>query len=144
MAHVDVAQLVKGLKLLSDDIADVKAENIPDSPNLWWKLTHLEPALYAGIVTAVVAILASIGFAISDSATNAIISAVVVVVGLVQALWTRSKSTPNQKVVVFKPDPVNSPDKVSAGPAVSSNAVDVVNAAATTPGDPSELLPLIP
>lgn len=144
MARVDVAQLVKGLKLLSDVAADVKAEDIPDSPNFWWKLTHLEPALYAGIVTAVVAVLASVGFAISDSATSSIISAVVVIVGLVQALWTRSKSTPNQKVVVYKPDPVNSPNEVSAGSAVSSNAVEVVNAAASTPDVSSELLPLIP
>jgi hypothetical protein len=53
---------------------------------------------------------------------------------MVQALWTRGSVTPNAKVVVYKPDPVNHPAELAPGEAVSSNVVLVANAAADTPG----------
>lgn len=141
MARVDINELVKGLKLLQSDVDDIKAEDIPSRPGMLWKLTHLEPAIYSGLVTAVVAILAAVGFAIADDKVTSLVSIIGVIAGIVQALWTRSKSTPNAKVVVFKPDPISAANTVAAGPAVSTNIVAVANAAAAVN---SSDLPLIP
>lgn len=141
---VDLAKLLSGLELLKDEVTDVQHENVPDSPSIWWKLTHLQPALYAGAVTAMVAVLGAFGFIISDNQTGAIVSVVTFIIGLVQAVWTHSKVVPSTKVVVYKPDPVDNPSMVVAGPAVSSDVTSVANAASSTPGDPQPVIPVLP
>lgn len=130
LPKVDVTKLVQGLVLLKDDVKELDATDIPDNPSIWWKLVHLDPALYRGLVMAIVAIAASLGFLVSDHAIEAIVSGISIFMFLVQAFWTRKAVTPNAKVVVYKPDPVEQPARVAPGDAVSTNAVAVINAAA--------------
>jgi hypothetical protein len=141
---LNVSQLVKGLELLKDEAVDFHADGIPEDVGFWWHLTHLEPAMYRGAVVAVAALAGAAGLVVSDQSTGAVIALATAVVGLVQAFWTRGAVTANQRVVVYKPDPVNDPSHVAAGLAVATDAVAVVNTAADTPATPRPItgLPL--
>jgi hypothetical protein len=141
--NVDVQKLVEGLQLVKDEVSDIEKANVPDSPNLLWKMTHLEPTLYRGGVVAVVALLAAIGFGVSGSTTDTISAIVVFVASVVQAFWTRKSVTANAKVVVYKPNPVDAPKQVAAGAAVSSDVVAVANAASSTPKLAAPILPVV-
>jgi hypothetical protein len=129
LSNIDLQKLVSGLQLLKNEVADARAEKIPDNPSWLWRMTHLEPSVYAGSISAIVLILGAVGLVISGKDVSAITGGVAAAIGIVQAVWTRKKVTANAKVVVYKPDPVGAPTKVSAGDAVSSDAVAVVNAA---------------
>jgi hypothetical protein len=98
--------------------------------NLWYRVTKLEPAVWRGLIVAIVALLGSIGVAISPGLPDALIGFIVVAVPLVQALWTRPAVTANARVSVYVPDPVNNPQIVEAGEATTtaSNAEIVVAA----------------
>jgi len=133
---LNIDQLVKGLDSLKDEAVDWHGDGIPADTNIWWRLTHLEPAMYRGGVVAVVALLGSLGLVVADADTAAIVAVVTAVVGLVQALWTRGAVTANQRVVVYKPDPVDQPSLVAPGIAVATDAVAVVNAAADSSVSP--------
>lgn len=124
-------QIVDAVKDLTDINNDLHLEGIPDVPSFFWKLTHLDPAVYRGIVVSVVGLLATFGLILSDQNSGAIVAVVSAIAALVQAIWTRGAVTPNQKVVVYKPNPVGEPTVVVAGQAVSSDVVAVANAAAT-------------
>ena len=135
--------LVKVLDEKLDPECDAELEQIPEDPGFWWKLVHLDPVLLRGAVISIAALVGTFGFAIGDQKVEAFLSAVAALIVLVQALWTRKAVVPNAKVVVYKPDPVNSPKELAPGPAVSTDIIQVANAAADTPeGDrPVDLLP---
>lgn len=101
-----------------------------DEDSVWWRLIYLNPALWRGLVVSVVALLASAGVIIAPAVPDATISVIVIVAAIVQAVWTRRGVTPNGKVVVYVPDPVNRPDEVSAGAATTGAGDDAVLAAA--------------
>lgn len=112
---------------------DSYAEDIPEDPGFWWKLVHLDPVLLRGAVIAGAALAGSLGFAIGDQKVEAFLAAAAALMYLVQALWTRKAVVPNAKVVAYKPDPVDAPTVIAPGPAVSTDVVQVANAAADTP-----------
>jgi hypothetical protein len=110
-----------------------ESENIPQNAGFWWKLVHLNPALWRGLIVAVAALLVSVGISIfTDSVQNGVYGVIIAVVGIVQALWTRGSVTANQKVVVYKPDPVESPNTLASGLSISYDEDALVRTAANT------------
>lgn len=108
---------------------------MPNQPRdtFWWRLIHLDPALVRGLIMAVVLVLGSAGILVSESLTDGLIGVWVAVAAVVQALWTKSAVTPNAKVVVSAPDPVNAPDVVAPGEAVTeASSTDIIEAARTS------------
>jgi hypothetical protein len=122
-------ELIEGLKLLRNDAKEWRATEMPENPGFLWKLVHLNPALYRGFVVAIVLVLGSFGLVVTDNQSTAIVGFVSAAAALIQAFWIRGSVTANQKVVVLKPDPVDQPNVVAPGPAVSTDAVAVLNAA---------------
>lgn len=107
-----------------------------DKNGFWYRLVHLDPALFRGLVVAVVALLASIGILVSPDLADSLVGAVVALSAIVQALWTKPAVTPNDKVVVYVPDPVSQPGQVAPGNAVTSATnSEIVEAARTAPAD---------
>lgn len=129
-------QIVDAVKNLTDIERDLHLEDIPKGAGFWWKIVHLEPAVYKGIIVSVVGILATFGLIISDQNSGAAYTAIAAVVALIQAVWTRNSVTANSKVLAYKPNPVDEPTVVTAGQAVSSDVVAVANAAAASPNWP--------
>lgn len=126
----DNCELVRRLADMKDLERDKLDEGIPEDPSFFWRLVNLDPALWRGLVVAIFALLSSFGFYVSDEEREALILVLVSVVAIVQGLWTRFAVTPNKKVVVYKPSPVDAPAMVVAGPAVSTDIPAIANAAA--------------
>lgn len=102
------------------------------------RLAIMNPALLRGLVMALVWFLASIGIMISPGVPDALIGTLAAILAVVQALWTRPAVTPNAKVAVYVPDPINAPEVVAAGNAVTTaTSIDIV-AAARAAGDENE------
>lgn len=83
----------------------------------WYRLVHLNPALFRGLIMATVLLLVAVGVKISPDLPDILIGWVAAVLAIVQALWTVPSVTPNEKVVVYVPDPVKQPDEVASGDA---------------------------
>lgn len=90
-----------------------------DKNSFWWRLVHLDPAIYRALIMAIIWVLASFGVAVSDKIPNSVIVLVGAVFALVQALWTKGAVTPNAKVVSYLPDPAK-PREIEAGDAVTT------------------------
>lgn len=116
-----------------DPSTDKSIEGVPDNPGVWWHLVNMEPALLRGLVVGVFSLLAATGLFVSDNLQAAIAGLVFAIVAVLQGISTRKASTPNAKVVVYKPDPVLFPHYVKPGPAVSTDVQQVANAAADLP-----------
>ena len=101
----------------------------------WWRLLHLDPVLFRTGVVSVVALLASLGIAIAPGIPDSLITAVAAVAALVSALWSRDGVTPNDKVVVYQPDPVGQPSALLPGAATPRASTDnqIVTAARAAP-----------
>jgi hypothetical protein len=127
-------QIVEAIKDLTDIEQDLHLEDIPEGAGFWWKLVHLDPAIYRGVVVSVVGILTTFGLIVSDQETGATVTIIASLVAIIQAVWTRGAVTANQKVLAYKPDPVDHPTVIAAGDAVSSDVISVANAAAKSPG----------
>jgi len=128
-APVTPAGLVAGLKLFNSSATDAETEDTPYNPSFMWKLIHLDPALFRGLVLSIVLLLGAFGLFISDHERDSIVGVIFALLPIMQSLWTRTGVTANHKVVVYKPDPVNAPTEVAAGPAVSTDGVAVLKAA---------------
>lgn len=105
--------------------------------SFWWRLVHLEPAVWRGAVVAVVALVGAFGIVVAPAIPDALLAAWVPLAAIVQALWTRPAVTANARVVVEAPDPVNRPGRVVAGDAVTGASDALILAAARSdPGGP--------
>ena len=102
-----------------------------ENDNFWYRLTKLDPAIYRGLIIAAVALLASVGVIISPGVPDALIGFIWAVSALVQAVWTRQAVTANAKVAVLVPDPVNNPQIVVAGEAITTAPNAAIISAAT-------------
>ena len=101
-----------------------------------WRLVHLNPALWRGIILTGVAVLTSAGVFISPDIPNATIAFIFAALPMIQAVWTRGAVTPNAKVVVAMPDPTQ-PDEIVAGDAVTTaTSRDIIEAAHAAGGSP--------
>ena len=102
--------------------------------NFWWKLVHLDPALLRGAIMALVLLLSSIGIVLSPEVPNSLIGFIAAILAVIQAVWTRPAVTPNAMVAVYVPDPINNPQIVAAGEAITTAPdKDIVSAATTNP-----------
>lgn len=90
--------------------------------NFWWRLTHLNPVLFRSAVTAVMALLLSLGIVIAPAIPDNLVNAVWAIAALVGALWSREGVVPNDKVVVYQPDPVRYPSAILPGAATAGGA----------------------
>lgn len=106
-----------------------------DQPvSIWYKLIKLDPAVFRGLIVAMAALLASVGVAISPGVPDAVIGFFVVLVPIVQALWTRPAVTANARVAVLVPDPVNNPQIIEAGAAITTAPdAEIITAATANP-----------
>lgn len=100
----------------------------------WWKLTHLDPAVYKGLVVAVIGLLAAFGVAIAPDIPDQVIGLVVALMAIVQAIWTRRDVTPNAKVVAYLPDPFK-PAAIAPGEATTTASDNKILDAAKSAGD---------
>lgn len=85
-------------------------------PSIWWKLAHLEPAVYRGIVVAVFGLLASLGVVISPDIPDQVVIVIMALLPLIQGLWTRAGVVAEDKVVAYVEDPTSGTG-LKAGPA---------------------------
>jgi len=85
---------------------------------VWWKLVNLQPATWRGVVTAAVVLLAAVGIKVAPEVPDAVFLVILALLPVIQGVWTRSAVTPNAKVAVSVPDPVNAPSVVESGQAV--------------------------
>lgn len=100
----------------------------------WYRLVHLNPALFRGLVMATVLLFASVGIRVSPEVPDSVILFLGAVFAIVQALWTAPSVTSNEKVVVYVPDPVNKPGEVAPGNATTSASnFEILEAAEGTP-----------
>ena len=102
--------------------------------SVMWRLVNLQPAVWRGLVVAVIAIAGTFGF---DAATDLPDNVMLVIIGLIpiiQAVWTKGAVTPNAKVAVVVPDPVGEPNVVAAGKAVVSAPAEFIAEAAGRKG----------
>lgn len=86
----------------------------------WWRLMNLDPALWRGLIIAAFALAATVGVTISPNVPDQIIALIWALSAIIQALWTKQAVTPNSKVAVSVPDPVNNPNVVEAGEATTT------------------------
>lgn len=100
----------------------------------WWRLTHLDPAVYKGLVVAVIGLLAALGIVIAPGIPDQVIGLVVAVMAIVQGIWTRRDVTPNAKVVAYLPDPFE-PHAIEAGNAATTASDRAILEAAKSSGD---------
>lgn len=106
----------------------------PSDKGPLWNLIHLNPALYIGLVVAVAGVLGAFGLAISGDQKESLGTLILSVVAILQAVWTKSKTTANKQVVVKAPDPVGQPTLVVPGEATTeARQVDILDAARGVP-----------
>jgi hypothetical protein len=97
-----------------------QGDEAPQDKSWIWKLAHLNPARWITLVVAVAALLSAFGFTLSGEQTQALTGLIVALTAIVQGVWTESKTTANKKVVVKAPDPVDNPNVVVPGDAVTT------------------------
>lgn len=102
-----------------------------DESNTGWfdKLLALDPVVVRGFLASFIGVAAVVvGHAVAPETAQAIIEVVVALLALIASISARSKVTPNDKVVIFKPN-LNR-DRIVAGPASTNAPADVVVEAA--------------
>lgn len=97
---------------------------------LWWRLINLDPAIYRGLIVAVVALLASFGVILVPAIPDQLIAVIAAVSAAVQAIWTKRGTVPAATAAVVVPEPIRAPDVVVAGPAATTApSKEIVSAA---------------
>lgn len=111
----------------------------PNPFDLPWlkRLMALEPALIRALVTSVVGLGALLGYNWAAGGDQAVLlyGAAILVLGAVQALWTRLVVTPTDKVAAV----VRSDGQLEAGPAAPQDDGDLVIVSTPEPYDPSKV-----
>jgi hypothetical protein len=100
-----------------------------------WRLINLQPAVWRGLVVAVLALAATLGFEYAADLPDNVMLLIIGILPILQALYTRKAVTPNAKVAVSVPDPVRAPNKVEAGEAVVNAPDEEIVAAAASEAD---------
>lgn len=109
-------------------------QNAPEEKGVIGNLIHLNPARWIALVVAVVFLLGAFGLVINGEQKEGIVGVILAVIPILQGLWTESKTTADNKVVVVAPDPINQPTLVVAGAATTdAKSVDILNAAKNAP-----------
>lgn len=99
------------------------------------KLLHLDPVLVAAMVTVITTVAALFGVELSHGKAEvfAVVGLAIIVIGA--QLWARRKTLARRKVLAFLPDPVDKPNRVAAGTAVTTASDStVIRAVRMSPG----------
>lgn len=107
-----------------------------ESPNFWQRLAALDPAILRATIVGVIGIVtAIIGHSIDNSTVDLITNLILGVLAIVAGLVIRPAVTPNAKVLAFKPNPIDAPNRIKSGEAVATpeQINDVVEAAVNLP-----------
>jgi hypothetical protein len=100
----------------------------------WWRLVHLDPAVFRGLVVAIVGLLATLGVAVAPGLPDSLIVVIVMGMAVIQGLWTRNGVTPNAKVVTYLADP-SKPSAILPGDATTTASDSKILTAARASGD---------
>lgn len=100
----------------------------------WWRLVHLDPAVYKGVIVAVVGLLASFGVMVTPGIPDQLVLVIAAVLALAQAVWVRKDVTPNAKVVSYLPDPFR-PAALISGEAATTASDSKILSASKSVGD---------
>lgn len=102
----------------------------------WWRLVHLNPSLYKGVIVALIAVLAIVGVHVSPGLPDALDGLIVALSAIVQAVWVKTSVTPNAQVVVAVEDPHQGGSQIVSGEATTtaSDAAILKAANASGPG----------
>lgn len=103
--------------------------------NFLKRMASLEPAVLRGVIISAVWVVTSFGIAVSPQIPDSLIALSAALLALAQAFWTRPAVTANDRVAVYVPDPVNAPEVVKAGNAITTATPNQIYQAATTGGD---------
>lgn len=82
------------------------------------RFASLNPALFRGLIVSVISLLALLGVAVTPGLPDALMAVISSLSALIAAVWIRPGVTPNDKVVVYMPDPEGLPATVRPGAAV--------------------------
>lgn len=97
---------------------------------IWWRLVHLDPALLRAFIVAAFLLAGGLGLSFATDLPDTLITFISAFLMLVQGLWTRGAVTANARVAVLVPDPIDAPDVVAPGEAVTTaSSADVTYAA---------------
>ncbi len=102
----------------------------------WWRLVHLNPAVYRAFIMALAALLVGLGLTFGADLPEQIVVLLGAVFALVQGLWTKEAVVPVDKVLAYLPDPVDRPNAVAAGVAVTGASNEQIIEAARVQGAP--------
>jgi hypothetical protein len=107
-----------------------------ENPNFWQRLAALDPAVLRATIVAVVGIVGAIvGHTLGNETVDLIVNVALGLLAIVAGLVIRPAVTPNAKVLAFKPNPVDAPNRIESGEAVATpdQINDVVEAAVNLP-----------
>jgi hypothetical protein len=93
-------------------------------PEWMQRLMKLEPAVWRGLIAAIIALLGSVGILVSPDIPDLILGVWNPLTLILSTLWIRPAVTPNAKVAVYMPDPEARPTVVRSGEADASAASD--------------------
>jgi hypothetical protein len=133
--HLDYFEIIQRVRVIES--ISGREEDVMEQPTdtFWWKLVHLDPALIRGLVMAGVLVASSLGILISPDVPNSFIGFIAALLAIIQAVWTRQAVTPNAKVAVIVPDPINAPGIVKPGNAVTDATPAAIIDAARASGN---------
>lgn len=102
------------------------------NPSLLERIATLNPALLRGSIVAIFGIIVAVtGHQVDNATVDLVVNGVLALLALVAAIVIRPAVTPNGKVVVMKPNPIDQPGVVAPGEATVGPAMtdEVVQAA---------------
>lgn len=107
-----------------------------ENPGIWERLSSLQPALVRAIIVGIVGVIVVVtGKQIDDGTVDMVVNIIMILLPIVAGLFIKRAVTPNAKVVVLQPDPVNAPEVLAPGAAVADSelAPEIIHAATTMP-----------
>ena len=94
----------------------------------------LDPAVFRGLIVAVIALLGYFGLEIAANLPDQIMAIYGFLSTIIAAFVIRPSVTANARVAVYVPDPIDNPDVVAPGEAVTNAPPKEIIAAAESSG----------
>lgn len=108
-----------------------------ENPNgFFQKLMTLDPAIWRSLIVAVIGLLGAFGIITIPGLPDLLLAVWIPLQAILQGLFIKPSVTANARVVVLAPDPVNNPQIVEAGEAVTTATPREIIAAAESSGTP--------
>lgn len=131
-------EIMEYVRIIESKVASIRLETQMISNSFWWKLVHLEPTLLRGMISGLIGLLGAIGILVAPGLPDTILGFWVPIMALIQVIITRPVVTANARVAVLVPDPINAPNVVEAGEAVTNSPAAGILTAARMAGKSNE------